>query len=60
MLKQFMGPEAVKAYMVLSTEKSESAPQFKGAQDKFQFWRARIRALLMEKDAHESITLTKQ
>lgn len=34
--------------------------QFNGLQDNFQFWKGRVRALLIEKEANTAFILTKE
>ena len=54
-----MGPAHARACMALTSDKADSVPQFNGVQDNFLFWQARIRALLIEKGAHDALSRSK-
>lgn len=45
--------------MALTSEKTEAVLLFTGVKHNFQFWQARVRALLMQKDVHGALTRTK-
>lgn len=57
-MQQVMGPGL--AYLAMTSEESYSVPQFTGVQDNLQLWKARVRALVMEKGAHEALKLKKE